>query len=330
MSVIKAIKPLGFPWETQDPFLFCVFHNDAYPKGNGELAPDASLTGRRLGQDISGIDGWNMYHGTKLPGFPAHPHRGFETVTLVNSGWVDHADSLGGAGRFGNGDVQWMTAGKGIQHSEMFPLLQKDRENPLELFQIWLNLPKVSKLVEPHYKMLWSEDIPYLEENGVCVQIIAGSLRGKQAPAPAPDSWANDGNNEVAIMCIELRANSRWQLPACSEGVNRCLYFFQGKSVAVADHVTDKYCAIDLAPDAVNIRSYSEPVRLLVLQGRPINEPVTQYGPFVMNSEPEIRQAMKDYQNGRYGGWPWDSREPDHGPVRGRFAHYANGEEDTP
>lgn len=168
-QAIKSVKPLGFPWATQDPFLFCVHHEDFYPKGNDNMGPAASLAGRNLGQDFDPSQTWRMYHGQHVPGFPAHPHRGFETVTVCSKGFIDHSDSLGAAGRFGNGDVQWMTAGKGVQHCEMFPLLKKDEDNPLELFQIWLNLPKAKKMVAPHFAMLWADTIPtYLmkDENG--------------------------------------------------------------------------------------------------------------------------------------------------------------------
>jgi redox-sensitive bicupin YhaK (pirin superfamily) len=105
--------------------------------------------GREMGSDFSARDGFSMYHGEPIPGFPGHPHRGFETVTLVRKGRIDHADSLGAAARFGGGDVQWLTAGKGIQHSEMFPLLNSDQPNPLELFQIWLNLPARTRWWSP-------------------------------------------------------------------------------------------------------------------------------------------------------------------------------------
>ena len=133
---VVAIKPLGFPWETRDPFLFCVHHLDTYPKANANLGPDAPLDGRYIGHDFVVKDAWLMYHGSKVPGFPSHPHRGFETITIVQKGLIDHSDSMGAAARFGNGDVQWMTAGKGVQHSEMFPLLSREGDNPLELFQI--------------------------------------------------------------------------------------------------------------------------------------------------------------------------------------------------
>ena len=161
INPILGMKPLGFPWATIDPFLFCVYHDDAYPRGNAHMGPDASLAGRSLGQDFERKDGWSMYHGMAVPGFPSHPHRGFETVTIVRKGLIDHSDSLGATARFGGGDVQWLTAGKGIVHSEMFPLLNQDQANPLELFQIWLNLPAKSKMVEPHFTMFWSEQIPH-------------------------------------------------------------------------------------------------------------------------------------------------------------------------
>src|ERR1044071_8847106 len=122
-DVVQSVKPLGFPWETADPFLFCVHHDDAYPAGNERLGPAASLTGRNIGSDFPRRDGFRMCHGDVVPGFPEHPHRGFETVTVVRRGLVDHSDSLGAAARYGQGDVQWLTAGSGIVHAEMFPLL---------------------------------------------------------------------------------------------------------------------------------------------------------------------------------------------------------------
>jgi len=143
--LIKKFQ-LGFVWETSDPFLFCVHHNDNFPAGGKNLGPEKHLlNGRNIGNDFELRDGWRMYHGETVPGFPSHPHRGFETITVVNKGFCDHFDSLGSCGRFGNGDVHWMTAGNGIQHSEMLPLLNENERNPLELFQIWINLPPEKK-----------------------------------------------------------------------------------------------------------------------------------------------------------------------------------------
>lgn len=236
---IKQIRPLGFTWDTADPFLFCAHHEDFFPKGNEEMGPAQSLKGRSLGDDFIIKDGFRMYHGKKVPGFPGHPHRGFETITVVRRGMVDHADSMGAAGRYGDGDVQWMTAGKGVQHSEMFPLLHTDRDNPLELFQIWLNLPARNKMVEPHFKMFWSDTIPHYTHrdatgHATLVEVIAGTLDGHTAPAPPPDSWAADPAHEVAVWNIKMDPGAVWALPAASSGINRTLYCYQGHDLQVA------------------------------------------------------------------------------------------------
>src|SRR6266513_2793869 len=173
-EAVLSVNHLGVPWETSDPFLFCMYHNDAYPAGNERLGPAASLAGRQIGQDFEGKDGWRMYHGDVVPGFPQHPHRGFETVTIMRHGYIDHSDSLGATARFGPGDVQWLTAGRGIVHCEMFPLLDAAGANPLELFQIWLNLPSADKMVAPHFAMLWNEGIPRVAAaDGVEVTVVA-------------------------------------------------------------------------------------------------------------------------------------------------------------
>lgn len=335
MNKIKSIKPLGFPWDTQDPFLFCAHHADAYPKGNDEMGPDASLAGRNIGQDFEIKDGWRMYHGSTIPGFPYHPHRGFETVTIAKTGLVDHADSLGAAGRFGNGDVQWMTAGRGVQHSEMFPLLNKEEENPFELFQIWLNLPKASKMVEAHFKMLWSEKIPVLkklDDSGKLtkVNIIAGALDGLVPPEPAPNSWAINPDNGVAIWTIKMEAGAEWEIPAATSEVNRTLYFYKGESIQVGSESIKHYHAVEVdASESINMKAGIDDCYLLVLQGKPINEPVAKYGPFVMNTQEEIQQTMKDYGKTQFGGWPWPRPDQVHDRDRGRFALYADGTEEV-
>jgi len=334
-SAIKSIKPLGFPWQTQDPFLFCVHHEDFYPNGNDVMGPAASLKGRALGQDFApNKEGWRMYHGEQVPGFPAHPHRGFETVTIVTKGLVDHSDSLGAAGRFGFGDVQWMTAGKGVQHCEMFPLLNRDKENPLELFQIWLNLPKVKKLASPYFAMLWSDTIPTYkatDANGKSteVKVVAGRIETIQAPAPAPDSWAANENNEVAIWTIKMEAGAICNLPAASALVNRSLYFYRGSSMQIAGKQFSTHQAIELLADKeVILENGDSESYLLLLQGKPINEPVVQHGPFVMNTQAEIQQAMNEYRQTEFGGWPWPSYEHVHPREKNRFARYPDGREE--
>ncbi|MFQ3213192.1 MAG: redox-sensitive bicupin YhaK (pirin superfamily) [Marivirga sp.] len=332
-SVIINISALGFPWQTQDPFLFCVHHEDFYPEGNSDLGPKESIEGRMIGQDFDPKQHWRMYHGTKVPGFPAHPHRGFETITVVRNGLIDHSDSLGAAGRFGNGDVQWMTAGKGVQHSEMFPLLKENEPNPLELFQIWLNLPKSKKNANPHFAMLWAEDIPvykHLDSAGkkTEVEIIAGSINGNTAPAPAPDSWAADPTNEVAIWHFKMEAGAVWELPKASEGINRTLYFFKGDSLNINNESLAVYHGASLETNKKAIlENGDKESNLLILQGKPINEPVVQHGPFVVNNHAEINETIEAFRKTQFGGWPWPSYEHTHDKSRGRFAIFADGKE---
>ncbi len=333
---IISTQALGFQWETSDPFLFCVHHEDNFPAGNAQMGPDPKhFNGRHMGDDFIVKDGFRMYHGKTVPGFPGHPHRGFETVTVVRKGLVDHADSMGAAGRYGNGDVQWMTAGKGVQHSEMFPLINSDKENPMELFQIWLNLPKKNKMVDPHFKMLWSESITKYEfedsnKHKTKIEIIAGKIDDKQAPACPPNSWAADPLNEVAIWNIKMEANATWTMPKATAGINRTLYFYEGESVVIAGITVPKYNAIKVLPEHdLVITAQTEAISILVLQGKPINEPVIQYGPFVMNTKEEIQQAFEDYHNTQFGGWPWSRYDQVHDKSKGRFAKHADGTEET-
>jgi redox-sensitive bicupin YhaK (pirin superfamily) len=333
---ISNIQPIGFHWKVWDPFLFCAHHRDHYPAGNERLGPDVSLAGRDLGQDFVLRDGFRMYHGLTVPGFPEHPHRGFETITIVLSGFVDHSDSHGQAGRYGMGDVQWMTAGSGLQHSEMFPLLHTDRDNPAELFQVWLNLPAARKFAAPYFKMLWSEQIPvveYFDAAGkkTTVRVIAGLLGDHRPPDPAPDSWAADPENHVAIWVITMEPGAEWELPSAHVSAHRHLYFYRGDSLRAEDAslASGHGFAVD-SGTKLSLTAGKEEACFLLLQGKPIGEPVVQYGPFVMNTEQEIRQAFDDYRRTRFGGWPWPT--PDHvfPRTRGRFARYAGGREETP
>ncbi len=342
-SPILQTVPLGAQWPTLDPFLFCAHHLDRYPAGDGSLAPAASLDGRDIGMDFAGVDGWNMYHGSTVPGFPQHPHRGFETVTYVRRGWCDHSDSLGARARFGQGDVQWVTAGAGIVHSEMFPLLDTEGSNTLHLFQIWLNLPAASKMVDPYFSMLWHHELPVVTGGGAEVTVIAGRLDAAEAPAPPPDSWAADADHDVAIWHVRLDAGGRLTLPPAAPGSSRVLYLFDGATTVAGTDldadtgvVLDGSATVELvggAPTGTNgaaggpIGGGSE---ALVLQGRPIGEPVARYGPFVLNDEDGIRQAMLDYQQTGFGGWPWPADDPVHGHRPERFANHADGRVEQP
>ncbi len=334
MSVLEVL-PLGFPWVTFDPFLFCVHHDDAYPAGNEAMGPAASLAGREIGMDFELRDGWRMYHGDVVPGFPRHPHRGFETVTIARRGYIDHSDSIGAAARFGHGDAQWMTAGRGVVHSEMFPLVNRDASNPTELFQIWLNLAPEDKMVEPHFAMLWDRTIPKLElgEDGspkTRLAIVAGRLGDAVAPPPPPKSWAARADSDVAIWTLKLEPGARVTLPPAQPGSNRTLYFFLGREVRIAGTTVREPRAIRVRPDVeLAIANGDAPAELLLLSGRPIGAPVAHYGPFVMNTRAQLQQAFVDYQRTQFGGWPWDRDDPVHGRERGRFAKHADGRLET-
>ena len=335
MTKILNIEPLGFSWKTQDPFLFCAYHRDEYPKGNSKMGLESEqLRGRNIGQDFFTKDGWRMYHGKNIPGFPYHPHRGFETITINKEGVVDHSDSLGAAGRFMGGDVQWMTAGKGIQHSEMFPLLHDDKENPLEIFQIWLNLPKVSKMVDPHFKMLWNENIPVVNHKDeanrtTTIQVIAGAIKTTNALDPTPDSWASDSKNAVGVYTVKMEAESIWTLPKTSNNANRSIFFYKGSSIKIDDKTIKSDHLIEvLAGEDIIIKNGDKEAYFLILEGNPIGEPVAKHGPFVMNTQQEIREAMIDYSNTQFGGWPWKKTEVVHPKSKGRFALHSNGKEE--
>lgn len=335
-SPILDSAPLGFQWPTVDPFLFCVHHDDAYPKGNADLGPDASLAGRNIGMDFEPKDGWRMYHGDVVPGFPQHPHRGFETVTLMRRGYIDHSDSLGATARFGHGDVQWMTAGKGIVHCEMFPLVNQEGDNPAELFQIWLNLPAADKMVDPHFTMLWAEKIPTVTfeddaGNQTRVTVIAGKLGEIAPPAPPPNSWASRPDSDLNIWTITLSPGARWTLPPALETSHRLLYIIRGESLEIAGQMFEPKRVVAVEPDiALEIVNGDQEAEILMLQGRPIGEPVANQGPFVMNTQEELRQAFADYRRTAFGGWPWESPGPVHPREQGRFAKHPDGRREEP
>ena len=313
VKTMQRMAPNPSPFATPNPFLFCVWHRDLYQKA----ANDRMEAPRRgNGADFDGSRPWRMYHGDRVPGFPQHPHRGFETITATLSGYIDHADSMGNAGRYGHGDVQFMTAGKGVVHQEMFPLVHSDRENTLELFQIWLNLPPESKMVEPQFEMHWAEDVrKWRSGDGLAeVTVWVGTYEGVDALPPPAVSWAARPENEVACLLLELRPGGSAPLRPAAGGaaVTRNIYALEGDGAALSgggesvELQRGRYAELD-ASAAVELRNEGDGVvRCLVLGGRPIDAPVAQHGPFVMNTRQEIMQAFADYESTRFGGWPYE------------------------
>lgn len=325
---IKNISKLEFREELGDPFIIRMYHKDNYPVPENMGVKLEDLKGRNIGNDFDHEKDWKMYHGSRVPGFPSHPHRGFETITLVLDGYVDHFDSNGASGRYGPKDVQWMTAGSGMQHSEMFPLLKDGERNKLELFQIWLNLPKKDKFVDPYYKMLWGKDIPqYIEttdNNKAYVDIIAGQYKGLKALSPNPNSWANDKKNNVTILNIKLEKNSTITLPKVSNSLNRNLYFYKGNSdIIIEDKNIAPSTSLKLCGNSeIEIKNTDSDNYILVLEGEPINEPVVNRGPFVMNTDEEIEKAYRYFKETQFGGWPWSMRDPVNNKEDDIFAKY--------
>jgi redox-sensitive bicupin YhaK (pirin superfamily) len=254
----------------------------------------------------------------------------------VRRGLVDHSDSLGAGARYGGGDVQWLTAGSGIVHSEMFPLLDPEGPNTLELFQIWLNLPRSDKFADPHFSMLWAEDIPTFEVGGpdgprAVVTVVAGEVAGHTPPSPPPASYASRSGSDVAIWHVRLEAGAAWTAPrARGHDTVRVAYVFDGEAVAFDGDVlaAGHGAVVDCADDVVVTSGGG--ADLLVLQGRPIGEPVAQYGPFVMNDRAGIEQAFADYRATGFGGWPWPTDEPVHGSDPQRFARRPDGTVELP
>ena len=328
--MIKKRASIDLHWPTQEPFLFCAHHYDHYPAGNDNLGLNPThFSGRNMGSDFHEKDGFRIYHGEEIPGFPVHPHRGFETITIVRKGFADHADSLGAAGRYGEGDVQWMTAGAGVQHSEMFPLLHQDQDNTLELFQIWLNLPKINKMVAPDFKMLWSENIPRIKEDKVEVSIISGEYGGTHFYQAPKNSWAADPNHQVNILLVKMEQGASFKYQK-KKNINRSIYFFNSTHVTLNGESIRGKEALFLDADADILITANENSEFVILEGQPIGEPIVQHGPFVMNSREEIMQTIRDYQLTQFGGWKWQREDMIHGPGTERFAKYPDGRIERP
>jgi quercetin 2,3-dioxygenase len=329
--------PSAGPFPTMDPFLFCVYHKDQYPPGNDVL--EAPRRGN--GQDFDPSSAYRMYHGESIPGFPQHPHRGFETITATIDGIIDHADSVGNAGRYGQGDVQWMTAGAGVCHSEMFPLVDATRDNPTRFFQIWLNLPARAKMVDPSFAMFWAENVPKWNspDGKVAVTVWAGQdyFQVDKNNAPPPHSWASDAGNDVSILHMTIQPGGTFTLPKAKAGkhVNRSLFYIEGASGILVDGQSVPAKSVLTMDATFNVEIElpasvaSENGQFLLLQGKPISEPVAQHGPFVMNTQREIEQAFADYRRTLFGGWPWPRDDMVFPSDKGRFA-LLGGTETTP
>lgn len=320
-SVIYQIVPIEFRLDLKDPFIFCAHHIDHYPRGNAAMGPIHPAKNQEF----------NMYYGETVPGFPEHPHTGFETITLVEQGTVDHFDSLGNAGRYADGDVQWLSTGSGVEHCEMFPLIHEEQDNPLELFQIWFNSSPEQKQKPADYKMFWREHIPHVLETDVAghqseIRIISGQFKQTLAlPRPA-NSWAAAQENHVNIYMITLNAGAELMIPATTASSTRFCYFYQGNELLIQDKSIATKHLVELRADTqISLQAGQTEVRILWLEGEPIGAPVAMRGPFVMNSTEELNAAFKRYRETQFGNWPWPSAAPVFERQQTRFATYNGG-----
>jgi redox-sensitive bicupin YhaK (pirin superfamily) len=229
-----------------------------------------------------------------LAGFPLHPHRGIETVTYVLDGKVTHRDSIGNEGTIGPGDVQWMTAGGGIMHEEM----PGPHHGRMEGFQLWVNLPAELKMTQPRYQEIASAQIPAIErDDGTRIRIIAGTVDGIQGPVTEIAA-------DPTYLDIAIPPNGSFGHPI-SRGHASFAYLYRGTGRLATEQNKDRTVAhpklvVFGDGDTVEVRAGEQGARLLLVSGMPLGEPIARYGPFVMNTREEIRQALWDLQNGTF------------------------------
>jgi redox-sensitive bicupin YhaK (pirin superfamily) len=228
-------------------------------------------------------------------GFPLHPHRGIETVTYVLSGVVHHKDTLGNAGTIGSGDVQWMTAGRGIMHEEM----PQVRPEGIAGFQLWVNLPANVKMTPPRYQNILSGEIPEIrKENGTSIRVITGEIDGTHGPVSG--IAANPTYLDISV------AARRTFTRTIARGNTVFAYLFEGEARLGGANgpettfIKAPKLAVWGEGDLVHVTTEEKPVRFLLVSGRPLNEPIARYGPFVMNTREEIEQTLRDLQQGTF------------------------------
>ncbi len=230
-----------------------------------------------------------------LAGFPSHPHRVFETVTYMLDGRMEHKDHLGNTGDLGPGSVQWMTAGRGVIHSEM----PRQSEGRMRGFQLWINLPAREKMKPADYRDIPSGDVPELAFDGGIARIIAGTLdMAGQRVDGAVNGTGDSMSTDPLYIDLRLDPGSKTTI-AVKSGHNSFVYLYEGDAVIGYQLLQRRNAGVLDGGDQVTVQAGDQGARLLLLAGKPLDEPVVQYGPFVMNTREEIEQALSDYQEGR-------------------------------
>ena len=245
-------------------------------------SPELNMLDPFLLLDEFGSDNPDDY----IAGFPPHPHRGFETITYMLNGKWQHKDSAGNEGKLGEGSVQWMTAGRGIVHSEM-PI---QTDGLARGFQLWLNLPKEKKMIEPAYQDIESEQIPIVKEKAGTVKVISGNFHGTVGPGQS--------HTPVLILDIQLLENSELTIPL-TDGWNVFSFIYEG-DVFAGQKLSKGQLAVYEKDGDVDFKTKDNKAGIFFVAGEPLNEPVARGGPFVMNTRGEILRAFEDYQNGKF------------------------------
>lgn len=333
-NIKKILKkePLRLHWDVEDPFFFASYHSDDYPHGNNQQAPPINeIAGRNLGRDYKKIYGFRMFHGKVVPGFPLHTHWGYETVTIPEKGFIDHFDNLGNQGRYGRGDVQWISAGNFYEHNEMYPLVSQTERNPNEILQIMINLPNKSKGSDPEIKTMWSEKIPIVNKENVSIKIIAGRFENIHALSPNDVSWAADSKNNVNILKIVMSPGSKITLPAISSTLNRNLYFVEGSTVKFDNNEFEYSYRFKLpGNEIIEFENGDKEGTYWLLEGEPIGEKNVSYGPVLLDSTKAVRSAMNTIREKELKEWPWDIVDKTQPLGSERFIRYADGREEKP
>lgn len=229
-----------------------------------------------------------------LAGFPMHPHRGIETVTYMLAGVVHHRDSIGNSGSIGTGDVQWMTSGRGILHEEM----PQPHQGQMAGFQLWVNLPAKLKMTQPRYQEIASDLIPETDRDGAKIRVIAGAVDGVQGPVTEIAA-------DPTYLDVSIPPNGSFSHPV-DRGHSAFAYVFEGEGTfgitgeGDGETVSHPKLVVFDDGDYIQVRATKQPVRFLLVSGKPLHEPVVRYGPFVMNTREEIEQALRDLRNGTF------------------------------
>lgn len=317
-------------WDIDDPFIFASHHFDLYPVGNERQAPPKEEVDRKdLGNDYYKLFGYRLYTSKMTPGFQLHSHWGYETITLVPQGYVDHFDSLGNQGRYGYGDMQWITAGGRYHHCEMYPLVHQDRKNPQLVTQIMINLPLSEKDTSPEVHTVWKEDLTEFEENGCKFTLLAGTFAGRTATVPSKRSWAANPAHHVTILRVLMAPGTSFTLGK-TEAVNRNIYLTEG-GATVAGKAYKPSTRLKLKPDCeVEIVMGDTESEVWLLEGDPIGEKQSRWGPVILGTDAEVRKAVNIIRQKEMDEWQWDFVNQKQPLGTERFYRSADGSESRP